>query len=35
MHNKQAEWLHYLHTFGEIAIVHDGAKGKIGWKTTG
>jgi hypothetical protein len=29
MHNKQPEWLHNLHTFGEIAIVHDGAKAKI------
>jgi hypothetical protein len=29
MHNKEPEWLHNLHTFGEIAIVHDSAKGKI------
>jgi hypothetical protein len=29
MHNSQPDWLHNLHTFGEIAIVHDGAHSKI------
>jgi hypothetical protein len=29
MHNSQPNWLHNLHTFGEIAIVHDGAHSKI------
>jgi hypothetical protein len=29
MHNKEPEWFHTLNTFGELAIVHDGAKGKI------
>ena len=29
MHNKDPDWLDNLHTFGEIAIVHDGAHAKI------
>jgi transposase InsO family protein len=26
MHNKEPKWLDNLHTFGEIAVVHDGTK---------
>ena len=29
LHKEKPKWLNNLHTFGEIAIVHDGAKGKI------
>jgi hypothetical protein len=29
LHNKKPEWLDSLHTFGEIATVHDGGKCKI------
>jgi hypothetical protein len=29
MHNSQPDWLHNLHTFDEISIVHDGAHAKI------
>jgi hypothetical protein len=29
LHDSQPDWLDNLHTFGEIAIVHDGANAKI------
>jgi hypothetical protein len=29
MYNKLLDWIDNLHTFGEIAIVHDGAHAKV------
>jgi hypothetical protein len=32
LHDRQPDWLDNLHTFGEIAIAHDGARAWIGAK---
>jgi hypothetical protein len=29
MFNKLPDWIYNIHTFGEIAIVHDGAHAKV------